>query len=82
MELPAISRMNAFMRWFIYRGMRSGIENPVSRTHHHLHLDKEPFKKELGIEGEEEIVVVLVNDKERCAGNPPVDGRKPRPMPC
>ncbi len=22
MELPTISRMNAFMRWFIYRGMR------------------------------------------------------------
>lgn len=64
MELPTISRMNAFMRWFIYRGMRSGIENPVSRTRTiTLHLDKEPFKKELGIEGEEEIVVVLVNDK-------------------
>ena len=27
-----ISRMNAFMRWFIYRGMRSGIENPVSQA--------------------------------------------------
>ena len=64
MELPTISRMNAFMRWFIYRGMRSGIENPVSRTRTiTLHLDKEPFKKELGIKGEEEIVVVLVNDK-------------------
>ncbi|MEC7199028.1 MAG: hypothetical protein VXW84_00220 [Verrucomicrobiota bacterium] len=64
MELPTISRMNAFMRWFIYRGMRSGIENPVSRTRTiTLHLDKEPFEKELGIKGEEEIVVVLVNDK-------------------
>lgn len=64
MELPTISRMNAFMRWFIYRGMRSGIDNPVSRTRTiTLHLNKEPFKKELGIEGEEEIVVVLVNDK-------------------
>lgn len=63
-ELPTISRMNAFMRWFIYRGMRSGIKEDVTRSRTvTLHIDKEPLKEALGIDTEESIFVVLVDDQ-------------------
>ena len=64
MELPTISKMNAFMRWFIYRGMRSGIQDATTRSRTiTLHLDKEPFKEALDIQSEKEIVILLVDEK-------------------
>jgi len=64
MELPTISKMNAFMRWFIYRGMRSGIEDATTRSRTiTLHLDKKPFKEALDIQSEKEIVILLVDEK-------------------
>jgi len=64
MELPTISKMNAFMRWFIYRGMRSGIEDAATRSRTiTLHLDKKPFKEALDIQSEKEIVILLVDEK-------------------
>jgi hypothetical protein len=64
MELPTISKMNAFMRWFIYRGMRSGIEDATTRSRTiTLHLNKEPFKEALDIQSEKEIVILLVDEK-------------------
>ena len=63
-ELPTISRMNAVMRWIIYRGMRSGIKDEADRARTvTLHIDKEPFKSGLKIDSEESIVLVVVDDK-------------------
>ncbi len=61
-EVPTISKMNGFMRWFIYRGMRSGISDPVMRRQViTLHIDKEPFKDALGIDSEKTVYVYVVN---------------------
>lgn len=63
-ELPTISRMNPFVRWFIDTGMRSGIKDPKSRKKTiTLYLDKRSFRKTLGISGEDNIFILLV-DKE------------------
>jgi hypothetical protein len=61
-ELPTISRMNPFVRWFINTGMRSGIKEPKSRRKTiTLYLDKEAFRKSLGIANEELISILLVD---------------------
>lgn len=61
-ELPVISRTNPMMRWFINNGMRSGIPDKGQRARTiTLYLDKGPFKKALGIEREDVIVVLVVD---------------------
>ena len=61
-EVPTISKMNAFTRWFIYNGMRGGIKDQVMRGQViTLHIDKEPFNKSLGIESEDTVHVYVVN---------------------
>ena len=68
-ELPTISRMNAVMRWIIYRGMRSGIKDEGDRARTvTLHIDKEPFKSGLKIDSEESIVLLVVDDKGKVLG--------------
>lgn len=63
-ELPTISRMNALMRWIIYRGMRSGIKEDTSRRRTvTLHIDKEPFKESLNIQSESNIYAFLVDSE-------------------
>lgn len=61
-EFPTISKLNPFVRWFIYRGMRSGIKAERARARTvTLHIDKAPFKEELGIEDEDRIYAFLVD---------------------
>lgn len=61
-ELPTISRMNPIARWFINTGMRSGIKDPKSRRKTiTLYLDKGSFRKELGIPGEKNIYILLMD---------------------
>lgn len=61
-EVPTIREMNPFSRWFIYQGMRSGIASPQARRRTvTLHIDKEPFKKALGIQTEQTIFLVLTD---------------------
>ncbi len=61
-ELPTISRMNPFVRWFINTGMRSGIKDPKSRRKTiTLYLDKRPFRKALGLASEDNIYVLLLD---------------------
>jgi hypothetical protein len=63
-EIPTISKLNPFVRWFIYNGMRGGIKDPeMRRSVITLHIDKEPLKKSLGIETEE-TVHIFVMDKQ------------------
>jgi hypothetical protein len=60
-ELPTISRMNPFVRWFINTGMRAGVKDPKSRSKTiTLYLDKGPFCKSLGISKEDNITILLV----------------------
>jgi hypothetical protein len=61
-ELPTISRMNPFVRWFINTGMRSGIKDPKSRRKTiTLYLDKAAFCRSLGITREDIIFILLVD---------------------
>ncbi len=61
-EVPTIRRMNPFSRWFIYQGMRGGIPSQAARQRTvTLHIDKEPFKKAIGIESEETIYLFLTD---------------------
>lgn len=61
-ELPTISRMNPIARWFINTGMRSGIKDPKSRKKTiTLYLNKGSFLKDLGIPGEDNIYILLVD---------------------
>lgn len=61
-ELPTISRMNPFTRWFINTGMRSGIKDPKSRSKTiTLYLDKDSFRQDLGIPGEDDIHILLLD---------------------
>ena len=63
-EVPTISKMNGFMRWFIYRGMRSGIKDPLMRRQViTLHIDKKIFKEALKIDTETTVHLYVV-DKE------------------
>jgi hypothetical protein len=61
-EIPAIERMNRFMRWFISTGMRTGIPDVKARERTiTLYIDKEPFKKSLQITDEKKIYAVVVD---------------------
>ncbi len=61
-ELPTISRLNPFARWFINTGMRSGIKDPKSREKTiTLYLDKESLRKALDIPDEDSIHVFLLD---------------------
>jgi hypothetical protein len=65
-EVPTIREMNPFSRWFIYQGMRSGIPAQQSRLRTvTLHIDKEPFKKALGIKTENMIYLYLTDREGR-----------------
>ena len=62
LELPTIAKMNRLMRWVIYRGMRSGIEETSARGRTiTLHIDKKPFKEALRIESEDSVCLNLVS---------------------
>ena len=61
-ELPTISRLNPVARWFINRGMRSGIPDPEARARTiTLYLDKEEFKNALRLPDENRIYAILVD---------------------
>ncbi|MCM8541615.1 MAG: hypothetical protein NE328_15205 [Lentisphaeraceae bacterium] len=63
-EVPTISEMNPFTRWFIHQGMKGGIKDPVMRGQVvTLHINKEPFKKALSIDTEETVHVYVLNKK-------------------
>lgn len=67
-ELPTIARLNPVTRWFIDRGMRGGISDPAARAATiTLYIDKEPFRRALGIEGERTITVLLLDARGRVA---------------
>lgn len=61
-EFPILPEMNIMARWFIYQGMRSGIDSDRARSRTvTFHLDKGEFKKDLGIDSEDIIQVFLVD---------------------
>ena len=61
-EFPILPEMNVMARWFIYQGMRGGITSDRARARTvTFHLDKEEFRKNLGIETEDIIQVFLVD---------------------
>jgi hypothetical protein len=61
-ELPTISKLNPIARWFINRGMRSGIPDPEARARTiTLYLDKTEFKKTLNLPDESQIYAILVD---------------------
>lgn len=65
-EIPTIKRMIAPMRWMINRGMRGGIDDLGARERTiTLYLDKEPFKRAIGISTEQEIQVLVVDREGR-----------------
>jgi hypothetical protein len=61
-EFPILEEMNVMARWFIYHGMRGGITSTRARSRTvTFHLDKKEFKRSLGIESEESILLFLVD---------------------
>jgi len=61
-ELPTIQRPNAFMRWIIDSGMRSGIPDRKARERTiTLYIDKKPFLESLLITGQKKIHAFLVD---------------------
>ena len=61
-ELPTIKSMNRMVRWFINNGMRGGISDKDQRARTiTLYIDKEPFKKSLGLGSEDQIYAVLID---------------------
>jgi hypothetical protein len=63
-ELPTISKLNPIARWFINRGMRSGIPDSEARARTiTLYLDKEKFKNALNLPDENRIYAILVDRK-------------------
>ncbi|MEM9064905.1 MAG: hypothetical protein AAGB51_05385 [Planctomycetota bacterium] len=67
-EFPTISRRNAFSRWFIDNGMRSGIREWDARARTiTLYTDKEPFRAQIGIPNEDDIAVAVIDRKGRVA---------------
>ncbi len=61
-ELPTIKRVNGMVRYMIARGMRGGIPDKGQRGRTiTLHVDKEPFKKSLGITSESTIYAFLID---------------------
>lgn len=65
-ELPTIKKMNRLLRWTIYKGMRSGNKDSGARSRTvTLHIDKKPFKAQLGIKSEQDIFVFLLDEQGR-----------------
>ncbi|MBV9671119.1 MAG: hypothetical protein JOZ43_09200 [Acidobacteriales bacterium] len=63
-ELPTISRLNAFSRWFIDNGMRRGIPDRNARARTiTLYIDKQPFESALQIQTEKTIYALLLDRK-------------------
>ena len=61
-EFPILGEMNPVTRWFIYQGMRGGITSKRARARTvTFHLDKEEFRKALGIATEDSIQVFLAD---------------------
>lgn len=61
-ELPTIYEMPALSRTFINEGMRAGIpDDTVRQRTITLYIDKDSFKKALGIQSENEVYIFLVN---------------------
>ena len=65
-ELPTIQRLNVLARTFINEGMRAGIPDPVARERTiTLYVDKGAFREALGLAGEENIYVRLLDRQGR-----------------
>jgi len=65
-ELPTIKKVNRLLRWTIYTGMRSGIRDYGARSRTvTVHIDKMPFKAQLGIKSEQDIFVFLLDERGR-----------------
>lgn len=61
-ELPVLRSMNRLSQWMIDQGMRGGIPDPATRARTiTLYLDKERFRKAMGLPDEEHIYVLLVD---------------------
>lgn len=61
-EFPTIERLNALSRAFIDGGMRAGIPDPVARSITiTLYLDKPAFQQALDIDGDAQIVVLVID---------------------
>lgn len=61
-ELPTISRLNPFSRWFIDNGMRRGIPDKKARERTiTLYIDKKPFEESLQIPTEKTVYAILVD---------------------
>ncbi len=61
-ELPTISKLNPIARWFINRGMRSGILDREARARTiTLYLDKAEFRKALNLPNEDMNYAILVD---------------------
>lgn len=68
-ELPTLGRRYRLMRPMIDRGMRGGIPDPAVRAATiTLYIDKTPFRRALGISGEERIQVLVVGRDGRVYG--------------
>ncbi len=63
-ELPTIRSLNALSKFFINEGMRAGIPNPKSRERTiTLYLEKDDFRTSLGLEDEEHIFALLIEQQ-------------------
>lgn len=63
-EVPTISTLTGPVRWWIYRGMRGGIQDEYMRSQVvTLHIDKIFFKKQLGIRNEDIIHIYVLDRK-------------------
>ncbi len=61
-ELPVLRSMNRFSQWMIDQGMRGGIPDPATRARTiTLYLDKERFRRALGLPDEDHIYLLLVD---------------------
>jgi hypothetical protein len=65
-ELPTLARRYKLMRPVIDGGMRGGIPDPAVRAATiTLYIDKDPFKRALGIPTEDRIQILLVDREGR-----------------
>ncbi len=63
-ELPTIENLNILYQWYINYAMRSGIQDVKAREATiTLYIDKAPFNRALGVENEQTIYVLLVDNK-------------------
>ncbi len=61
-ELPVLRSMNRMSQWMIDSGMRGGIPDPATRARTiTLYLDKERFRRALGLPDEDHIYLLLVD---------------------